>query len=214
MKRHLSTLAAAAALAALAACGSSSDSTDSTPKTSVTDLAAGVYAVSIGDTASPVEGKYYAAADGSRLVVFNNSSQQASQVFSRAAGASWLAIPATGGDSAVTLNNNVSLTSKTLAVADYARSYTLRLSGGTAAAFTIGSGGDITAGSTACKVSGKVTAGTLPNTLALALTTSGCGDLPAQSSGVLLVDSDYAPATFRLLTYSGSALVDLWAYAE
>ena len=54
----------------------------------------------------------------------------------------------------------------------------------------------------------------LPNTLKASLTAASCGDLPAQSDGYLVVDSDYAPAAFRLLTYSGSTPLDLWAYAE
>jgi hypothetical protein len=44
-----------------------------------------VYAVSSGDAASPVEGKYYAAADGSRLLVLNDGGQKAASLYRREA---------------------------------------------------------------------------------------------------------------------------------
>jgi len=223
MNRSLIFFAGATALL-LSACGSNHDADQ--PEVKVTDLAAGVYAVSTGDAANPTAGKYYSAADGSRLLVLNNSSQQATAVYHRDAGSTWRLTPApaaaaaTAATAATTaaasldlLNSNAT-TSGTLNVGTIARSYTVRLASDAAAAFSVNAGGEIVAGATSCKLSGKVSVSSLPNTLKLSLTASGCGELPAQSDGYLVVDSDYAPAAFRLLTYSGSALVDLWAYAE
>jgi hypothetical protein len=211
MNRSLPFLAGAAALM-LSACNSSNDVP--APEVKVTELAAGVYAVSAGDAANPTAGKYYAAADGSRLLVLNNSGQQASTLYRRDGNGSWQATPAATQNTTLDLLNSSAIPSSTVTVGALARSYTVRLSSGAAAAFSVSSGGDIVAGGTSCKLSGKLTAGTLPNTLKASLTASGCGDLTAQSDGYLVVDGDYAPAAFRLLTYSGSALVDLWAYAE
>ena len=89
----------------------------------------------------------------------------------------------------------------------------MRLPAGAVAAFSVTAGGDIVAGASACKLSGKLTAATLPNVLKLSLAASACGDLPAQSEGYLVADGDYSPAAFRLVT-AGAAPVDLWAYQE
>lgn len=209
MNRIVTPLAAAILLAA---CGSSHDAAQ--PEVKVTELTAGVYAVSSGDTANPTAGKYYAAADGSRLLVLNNSNQQASAVYHRAAGGAWQLAPAPSAATSLELLNSNATSATSLTLAAVARSYTVRLASGAAAAFSVNAGGDIVAGASGCKLSGKLSTSPLPGTLKLSLTTSACGDLPAQSDGYLLADSDYAPAAFRLLTYSGAALVDLWAYAE
>ena len=101
-----------------------------------------------------------------------------------------------------------------LAIAPLARSYAVRLDNGNAALFSIGAGGGITAGASACKLSGKLAASSLPNALKLSLAASGCGDLPAQSEGLLVADDDYAPAAFRLITSGADGPIDLWAYPE
>lgn len=211
MNRSLTILAGAAVLL-LSACGSSNDVP--APEVKVTELTAGAYAVSSGDAANPTVGKYYAAADGSRLLVLNNSGQQASALYRRDGNGSWQMTPAATQNTTLDLLNSSATPSTTVMVSALARSYSVRLSSGAATAFSISSNGDIVAGSTSCKLSGKLSASTLPNTLKASLSTSGCGDLPAQSDGYLVVDGDYAPAVFRLLTYSGSTLVDLWVYAE
>jgi hypothetical protein len=212
MNRYFNAGLGAGALLMLAACGSSNDIPE--PEVKVTELAAGVYAVSSGDANNPTAGKYYAASDGSRLLVLNNSATQASSLYRREGNGKWQMTPSATQNTSLELLNSSATTSAALNLTAVARSYTVRLSNGAAAAFTISSAGDIVAGGTSCKLSGKLSASTLPNTLKASLTASSCGDLPAQSEGYLVSDSDYAPATFRLLTYSGSTLVDLWAYAE
>lgn len=200
----------------LAACGSKdNDSAAATgPEVKVTELAAGAYAVSAGDVNSPTAGKYYAATDGSRLLVLNNSAQQAAIVYRREAGGNWQMTPAPATANTLDLLNSSAIPSTVPSFASVARSYTVRLSSGAAAALTVGASGDITAGATACKLSGKLSTSALPNVLKASLTASGCGDLPAQSDGYLVADSDYAPAAFRLVMVGGGAPVDLWAYAE
>jgi hypothetical protein len=209
MTRSLVSIFAAALLAA---CGSSDDAV---PKPdaglSVTDLAAGTYAVSAGDAASPSAGKYYAAPDGSRLLVLNDSAQQATSVYRRDAGGAWQGTP-TGGTT-LDLLHSKAVGSTMVTLAAVSGSYTIRLASGVVAAFSVGADGRIQAGISACKLSGELAQTTLPDTLRLALTTAGCGDLPARADGYLIVDGDYAPAAFRLVTTS-STPVDLWAYAE
>jgi hypothetical protein len=206
------TLILAASALMLSACGSSNE--PAKPAVKVTDLAAGMYTVSSGDAANPTVGRYYAAADGSRLLVLNNSAQQATALYRRDAGGSWQMTPAAAQDTSLELLNSSPLPSSVLNFTAIARSYTVRLASGAAAAFSVNANGEIVAGSTSCKLSGKLATSSLPNTLKLSLAASSCGDLPAQSDGYLVVDSDYAPAAFRLLAYSGSAPLDLWAYAE
>jgi hypothetical protein len=215
MNRFVIPLVALTAPLLLAACGNSNDSSDSKPQLSVTELSAGVYAVSTGDSSSPTTGKYYAAADGSRLLVLNDAEDKAATIYRReGSNGSWQAIPAVTENTSVQLLDNNAVISSTVDASTLAGSYAVRLASGAAALFSINAAGDLVAGSSACKLSGKASAGTLPNTAKLSLSASGCGDLPATSTGVLVVDSDYAPARFRLLTDKGSASVDLWAYSE
>lgn len=195
----------------LAACGGKADDA---PTVKVSELSAGTYAVAAGDAANPTAGKYYAGADGSRLLVLNNSAQQAKALYRRDGNGSWQATPAVAENTSVELLNSNAIVSTVISFADLARSYTVRLASGNVAGFSVSANGDIAAGSSSCKLSGKLTASALPNTLKLTLAAAGCGDLPAQSDGVLIVDSDYSPAAFRLLTSGGNAPLDLWAYPE
>ena len=187
-----------------------------TPKVSVDDLATGSYVVSSGDAGAPTVGKYYAAADGSRLLVFGDSDDRARQSFRRDAGGAWVGVPASDKDVTVTLLQSNALAAAGVDLAPLAGHYRVQTSAGVMADFSVAADGAITAGSSACKLSGKLSAGVLPNTLKLGLAagTQACGGLPAAATGVLAVDTDYAPAKFRLLADNGSQLVDLWAYAD
>lgn len=199
--------------ALLSACGGNHDDAPA-PLVKVTELSAGAYAVSAGDAADPTAGKYYAAADGSRLLVLNNGSQRASATYRRDANGAWLRSPEAKADTALDLLHSNAIPTNALAIAPLARSYAVRLDNGNAALFSIGAAGEITAGASACKLSGKLAASSLPNALKLSLAASGCGDLPAQSEGLLVADDDYAPAAFRLITSGAGGPVDLWAYPE
>lgn len=214
--KHPACVLAAALL--LAACSSDNDHDDGKqqggPQLAVTELAAGSYAVSAGDPASPTAGKYYAAADGARLLVLNDGEQQARVLYQRAAGGRWQATPAQAGANLELIGSNP-LPAETLERGALAGNYSVRLAGGAVAAFTVDANGAIAAGASACKLSGSLTASSLPGALALTLNASGCGNLPAQSTGVALRDADYAPAAFRLLAGAGeTALLDLWAYRD
>ena len=103
------TLIPAAVALLLSACGSSNE--PAKPAVKVTDLAAGMYAVSSGDSASPAAGRYYSAADGSRLLVLNNNAQQATALYRRDAGGSWQVTPAATQDTALELLNSSPLPS-------------------------------------------------------------------------------------------------------
>lgn len=214
MKRTSAVLALSAAVLALSACGGSDDDAPPAPKVTVDDLSTGSYVVSLGDANAPTVGKYYAAADGSRLLVVTDATDQSKQLYRRAAGEAWVAAPASDKDVTVTLLNSNATVSSAPALTAMAGSYVTLVATGVTATFTVSAAGDITAGASACKLSGKLAAGTLPSTLKLSLTTSGCGTLPATSTGVAAVDSDYAPSRFRMVADNGTQVVDLWAFAE
>ena len=207
MNRMYGCLSMLAVACGLAACGG-----DDAPTVAVTDLAAGAYTVSVGDANAPTVGKYYAAADGSRLLVLADSNDQATQLYRRAPGAAWVAVPVLGNTTVALLRSDA-LPVAAVTVAAQAGSYTTLLATGGVASFTVSATGDITAGTSACKLSGKLAVGSLPNTLALTLSAQVCGSLPASSTGVLAVDADYAPAV-RLVADNGTQLLDLWAYRE
>lgn len=203
-------LGAATLLAlALTACGGNGD-----PKVTVPELAAGFYTVSSGSEDALVVGSYLAAADGTRLLVLDNTQGQASALYRRQASGNWRAVPDTGKDVTVTLLQTHAVVSPSVTLGSLAGRYAVRLASGAAASFTLGAQGELAAGSTACKLSGQASSGSLPGTLALTLSTTGCAGLPATSSGVLVPDRDRAPAAFRLLTDDGNQILDLLAFAE
>lgn len=212
MKRCSATLALAGALV-LAACGGSGDDG---PQVSVQDQAAGRYAVSLGRADAPTWGKYYAAENGKRLLVAFDADERAQQLYRRTDGsARWVAVPEPDADTDVALLRSDTLSQQTLAVASMAGRYVTRTPAGAAASFSIDANGAIVAGSSACKLSGTLSAGSLPSTLNLALRSSGCGDgVPGRADGVLVVDSDDAPAAFRLLADGDGQLADFWAFAD
>ena len=235
MNRTFGWMAACSAALLLAACGGGGNSNGflpgattpasttpaptgpaATPKLSVDDLPTGSYIVSTGDAGAPTVGKYYAAADGSRLLVFGDSDDRARQAYRRDAGGAWVGVPASDKDVAVTLLQSHAVADAGVDASKLAGRYRTQTTAGVVADFSVTAEGAIVAGSSACKLSGKLSAGVLPNTLKLSLSasTEACGGLPATASGVLALDTDYAPARFRLLADNGSQLVDLWAYAE
>lgn len=211
---------AAALLLALNGCGGGSSSHSSTveppaPVVSVPDLSAGAYIISMGSVDNLTIGKYYADASGGRLLVLANADDRANALYRRQnSSAKWIAVPSLSADVTISFLQSNPIVVDAVAVANVTGNYQTRLSGGDAAAFTIAANGDISAGSSNCKLSGKVEAGTLPATLKLTLNAASCGSLPAKTSGVLIVDRDYAPAAFRLVGDDGSTIVDLWAYAD
>ncbi|MGR4867450.1 hypothetical protein ACIPRI_01135 [Variovorax sp. LARHSF232] len=222
MNRTLSNGAAALAAAlALAGCGGGSNNdgavtpAPSSPKVTVQDLAPGSYIVSVGDANAPTVGKYYAGANGSRLLALANKDDQLDRLFKRDPGASsWTAIPAVDQDLQLALLRSDALVAQSADPAALAGNYAAALSDGAPARLRIAASGAITALDTACKLSGQLGASTLPSTLKLSLAASGCAGLPATGSGVLVIDSDYAPARFRLIADNGTQALDLWAYKE
>lgn len=203
---------AALLLTVLAGCGSSSD--DATPAFDATELPPGAYAVATGDAADPTFGKYYGAPDGSRLLVLDDSAQQAAAMHRRDGNAGWVSAPAVTANTSLQLLASQAIPAATLDAGKVAGSYAVPLAGQGAALFSVSSGGAIEARGTACKLSGKVVPTVLPNALKLTLAATGCGDLPAHADGYLVVDSDHAPAAFRLLVAGKTGPVDLWAYRE
>ncbi|MBB3219328.1 hypothetical protein [Pseudoduganella umbonata] len=202
----------------LAACGSNDNddngSGNGSPAITVTELAPGAYAVAAGDAANPSSGTYYAAADGSRLLVLDDSAGQAAAMYRRDGNGAWQAAPGATTATSVALLGSNAVAATTLAVAPFAGNYAVRLADRSVALFSVNAAGDIVAGSTGCRLTGKVAPAALPNTLKLALATAGCADLPAQSDGYLVADADHAPAAFRLVVPGKAAPVDLWAFRE
>lgn len=198
------------AVLVLAGCGDDDDA----HTVSVSDLPVGAYVVSVGDSSAPTVGKYYSASDGSRLLGAHNSDEQADKLYRRSAGSDWKAVPNADQDITVTLLGSATLPAVKVAAASLAGSYEAQVTAGVVAQFTVEADGDILAGASACKISGKLSSGVLPNTLALNLNTAACGSAPTSARGVLAVDSDFSPAVFRLLADDGRKLLDLLAYAR
>ncbi len=220
-RTHLFAAVTTATLLALAGCGGGGSSGGSSkgetpaPAVSVAELSAGAYIVSLGSADDLSIGKYYADASGSRLLVVTDDDDRADALYRRQnSGSKWIAVPGPGADVTISFLQSTPIVVDAVDVADVAGSYQTRLPSGAAADFAIAANGDITAGSSSCKLSGKVEGGTLPGTLKLTLDAASCGSLPAKTTGVLIVDRDYAPAAFRLVGDDEKTVVDLWGYAN
>ncbi|MEC5384850.1 hypothetical protein VVD49_03905 [Uliginosibacterium sp. H3] len=207
---------------ALAACGgndngnSGNTATSTTEaKVSVTALGAGSYDVVLGDESTPTVGHYYAAADGSRYLIVDDSNALATAVYKDAADGSWKRVPASASDVSISfLSNSTSTTLKAIDLNALARSY-VALVQGSAVAFSLSADGKIVASSSAsCKLNGTVGADVVQGARKLSLSTAGCGALPATLQGLMIADGDYAPAVLRFVLDDGSQITELWAYAE
>ncbi|MEJ8853877.1 hypothetical protein WKW79_04825 [Variovorax robiniae] len=215
---------AGTALAALTACGGDSRTwypvlpeAANSPTVTVDDLGTGAWTVSSGDANKPTMGRYYAAANGKRLLAQEDDPIERVNLLLRRADASskWAAIPVPTSDLAVSFLRTEARRLPTPDATALAGRYVVRLSDGGAADFLIGSDGRITAGNLpGCRLSGALTASSLPSTLSLNLDSNGCAGLPAHASGVLIADPQDAPANLRLLADDGSRTVDLRGYAE
>ena len=216
-----------AAATLLAACGGGSDhaavaagpgtpDAPAAPKVRVDDLSTGAYAVSTGSADKPTLGRYYAGADGKRMLALEDAGESLELLLRRAGtAADWVAVPQPKADLNVALLRSQARTLATPDADALAGRYVVRLSNGSAADFLIGADGRITAGAlSACKLSGALAGNSLPGTLALKLDSAGCGALPASAAGVLVVDALDAPASLRLLADDGERTVDLRGYAE
>lgn len=221
MNRTFGIWALSVLVSALAACGGGDGDRPAPtagqpaqPQIAVQDLPTGAYVVSLGDADAPTVGKYYAAEDGSRLLVVANDTDRTDRLYRRTAREAWVAVPASATDVSVALLRSDAVPAAAPAPASLAGSYVASVSDGTTAAFSVNAAGDITAGASACKLSGKLAANTLPGTMKATLAMVGCGALPASSAGVATFDNDYSPAKFRLVADNGTQAVDLWAFAE
>jgi len=200
----------------LAGCGRDGGHHDSGPTITVDDLSTGAYTVSTGDTNAPTIGTYYAGASGARLMVLNDAADKITNLYRRKdSGSPWAAVPAPGSNVTITFLRSTAQVSRELVLADFAGNYAVWVSSTVTAKFSVAASGALTAGDTACKLSGNLSSGRMPNTLDLKLDASGCGTtLPATSTGVIAVDSNFAPTAFRILTDNDIVRVDLWGYRE
>jgi len=222
MNRTFRIWTLSALVSALAACGGGDHDAGpgptaeqpAQPKVAVQDLPTGTYVVSLGDASAPTVGKYYAAEDGSRLLAVADGTDRADRLYRRSAQEAWVAVPPSATDVSVTLLRSDAIPATTPAPASLAGTYVALVSAGTTARLSVNASGDITAGASACKLSGKLAANALPGTMKATLAMAGCGALPASSTGVATFDKDYLPAKFRLLSDDGIRAIDLWAFAE
>lgn len=198
----------------LTACNDSDDSSNNESNLTVTDLATGAYIVSTGDVNEPTIGKYYAGEDGSRLLVLNDTTDEAKNLYRKTSEYDWVAVPNVTGNSTVTLLRYDAISNTSLDIANVVGSYVTQVAEGVIATFSISADGNLIAGSSNCQLSGTLNTSALPNALHLSLQAVSCADLPENSSGNLIIDTDYHPAAFRLITDDGNNVIDLWGYAD
>jgi len=210
-------LFAALASLGLAACGSNDDApatpATTSPTVTVSNLDAGTYAVALGDETAPTVGQYYAATDGTRYLVVDGDDAKASALYKGAPDGSWKRVPAATTDTKISFLSSTSAPLKTLDVAALAGSYVVQVAG-SPAAFSLSADGKISAGSTACKLSGTLGNELVQGARKLTLATSGCSGLAASLQGLAVADREYAPVALRFVLDDGSQLAELWAYAE
>lgn len=192
----------------LTACSGGGDSS----AISLDQKSGGLYTVGLGSADAPDVGQYLAAANGERLLVVNDSHGMAAKLYRQAAGGAWTSVPAATVNETVSLLSSQTELSAAVSLAALAGTYITQIETGVSAQFVVAADGTISTGSDTCKLFGKLSQSQLPAAAQLTLNTSNCANLPATLAGVLLVDKEYAPVSFRLVVDNGSKVFDLWAF--
>ncbi|MCB1755114.1 MAG: hypothetical protein KDJ38_06310 [Gammaproteobacteria bacterium] len=197
----------------LSACSDDDDTSPRSGLSGISELQAGSYLVSVGDTAAPQTGRYYADDAGNRLLLIQDDDEKAQALYRQTADGDWVATPENSADDVAVLLSH-RLTALDTGLADLSGDYIAELPDGTAANFTLGTDGQITAITGGCQVGGSISESSLPDTFDVSLTLTACGDLTGSLSGHAFVGGDFDPPHIRLLTTAGDSLVELWAFAD
>ncbi len=201
-----------AVVAGLAGCNGSTSNVPP-PTSSVPVLGEGaLQGYANGDTVSGAS--IYTNKDGKGYVLLSADGDGAATVIHVVDGSKGRRVPvASSGMVTLAYDRTQAVALTALSGANAAGSYQV-LIGGKPALFTVAADGAISAGSSDCKLSGKVDFSvTYGGAAALTLTASGCGSAAEGSyKGLALASADTAPAALQLVGENGSAVLDLLAY--
>lgn len=207
------SLAVLAFLCALAACDRNDDA-PALPKIEMPALSAGAHALRLAGDPAGASGTAWVADDGKAFVQLAPESDAASSVLYTRSGSSaaWQRVPAATAPMMLAALLDDAQVSPPLAVP--AGAYD-SLVGAQRAVYTVGEDGRVTAGDSACKLSGQLDpAASLGGARPITLSFTGCAAANGSYRGVAYADPDAKNARFRAVLHDGSKIADFYSYAR
>jgi hypothetical protein len=193
-----------------AGCGGS-DSTDPTLTSRLPTLAEGAYEVSVsGD--SLATGLAFQAADGRHWLLLSTDGEAAATVAYIGTSAGARRVPL-GDGRTISFDLQAAASLAPLTPATWAGRYDAWIAG-QPASFTVGADGSITAGTTPCRLSGRLgVGGPVGGAPSATLDVTGCIGIASGSYNALAWAADsIRPAAIRMVGENGQTVIDLLAY--
>jgi hypothetical protein len=204
-------LAALAAVAGLVACGGDSSVSVTAPNSVIPATAPGAaLAMVSGDTAG--SGTTFFNATGQGIVLLSPDGDAPTTVVHVADNTRGRRAPAV--NEFVTLRYERTTAQTVVPLTSAVAGSYQTLVGGRPARFVVAADGAITAGSTDCKLSGKIELATLyGGAQAVSLQSANCGTVANGTfSGVVFTGADTAPAAWQLVAENGASVLDVLVY--
>ncbi|MDS7928273.1 hypothetical protein RMB13_02030 [Acinetobacter sp. V102_4] len=203
----------------LVACNSSNEDQEQKDTPSKVELAPsldiGTYTVSIEtDQELPMTGKYYSGIDGNKLLVFNDEQDRASIIITYdAKNQMWYTNQADKVTTIKHFDHVEEITGQKVNIASLSGTYTLSLANDVTIPLEINSQGQMASQDANCIFTGVITGNLLVNTASYHLQNNKCDAMKNNTKGYLIVDEDYGPASFRLISDMTNSQ-DAWAFSS
>lgn len=202
----------------LIACSDDKESTENTENTDKNPniaplLNQGSYNVSVETNDElPLAGKYYSGADGTRLLILNDEQERAAVVMSYDAQKQiWQTTQHEA--TPISFAHTDSILDQAIDIATLAGSYTLSVPDHEYIQFEINNNGAMSSKQNNCAFVGTITSSQMNNVLNYQLQNNNCTALNNNTRGFVVIDDDFKPARFRLVS-SATESKDAWAFPQ
>lgn len=208
-------LAVSATVFALLGCGGSTSNiaADITPAptAAVPTMAAGAMLATVAGDSATV-GSTFVNATGNGFIALSQDGDAATSALYVVNGTKARRVPAISSFTTLGFDRTEAATLTPLSASAAAGSYD-SIVGDVPASFTVGSDGSISAGSSSCKLSGKIDFGnSYGGAFAVTLTLVNCGSASSATyNGIVLASPSNAPAAWQAIAENGSSVIDLLA---
>lgn len=211
--RTVLRMAALAGLTALSGCGSNGSQTNNATVSGITVAAASAMLLS-GDPDGSF-GEAFIGSDGNGVMLVENDDQSPAAAYYAISGNVARRVPApdSGLQVSAVAGSSTPVKVQPVNLSTLAGSYSALNRDNTVSKFVVDANGAITAGASACAVSGNIQgSSTIVGALPLAVTLTGCGKADGSYQGYVLKAAEYAPAAFRLVGDNGVSFIDMLAF--
>ena len=215
MKRYLVVLLLSLGLTACNDSNENQDQKDTSSKVEFApNLEPGTYTVSIEtDQELPMAGKYYSGTDGNKLLVINNEQERASIIITYDAQNQTWHSNQTNKTASIKFDHVEKIADQKLDIALLNGSYTLSLASDVTIPLEINAQGQMVSQDANCAFTGIISANQMANTASYQLQENKCDAMKNNTKGYLVVDEDFVPASFRLVSDMSDSQ-DVWAFSE